>query len=57
MISGVTDFSKPLIHCLSYDNSNNIQVGFNITGQESTLNTYLIKATGGTITEGDSAQD
>lgn len=57
MISGVTDFSKPLIHCLSYDNSNNIQVGFNITGQESTLNTYLIKATGGTITEGDSVQD
>ena len=57
MVSGVTDFSKPLIHCLSYDDNGKIQVGFNITGQESTLNTFLIKATGGTITEGDSSQD
>lgn len=57
MISGVTDFSKPLIKCLSYDNNNEIQVGFNITGQESTLNTFLIKATGGEIREGDSVEN
>lgn len=57
MVSGVTDFSKPLIHCLSYDHNDNIQVGFNITGQESTLNTKLIKATGGVIKEGDSEEN
>ena len=51
-ISGVTDFSKPLIHCLSYDNEGKeIQVGFHITGQESTFNTVNIKATGAKIKE------
>ena len=57
MVSGVTDFSKPLIKCLSYDYYDNIQVGFNITGQESTLNTGMIKATGATIREGESTED
>lgn len=58
-ISGTTDFTKPLISCLSYtDNTKEtIQVGFNITGQESTLNTNAIKATGGVITEGDSSTE
>ena len=57
MVSGVTDFSKPLIKCLSYKDENTIQVGFNITGQESTLNTGLIKATGASIIEGDEEEN
>ena len=52
--SGVTDFSQPLIHCLSYAEDNTIQAGFHVTGQESTLNTNTIKATGGVIQEDNS---
>ena len=57
MLSGVTDFTKPLISCLSYidpDAENKeIQVGFQITGQESTFNTQNITSTGASILEGD----
>ena len=56
-ISNVTDYSKPLITCLSYDTNENILCGFNITGEAATFNTHNIKATGGTIIEGDSAED
>ena len=52
-ITGVTDFSKGLIECLSYQNDNIIQTGFQVTGQGSTLNTLQIKATGGSIKESD----
>ena len=52
-ISNVTDYSLPLITCLSYDNNNNILCGFHITGEAATFNTRNIKATGGTITEGE----
>lgn len=52
-ISGVTNFEEPLIHCLSHDGNGDIQVGFQVTGQESTINTLNIHATGGTIREGD----
>ena len=54
-VSGVTNFSQQLISCLGYTNATKetIQVGFQITGQESTMNTALIKATGGVIREGD----
>ena len=54
-MSGVTDFQQPLISCISRDGTeeNKIQVGFQITGQESTMNTEKIVATGGTIQEGD----
>ena len=45
MLSGVTDYSKPLIHCLSKDAEGNIAAGFNITGQKATLNSNLRKAT------------
>ena len=55
-IKGTIDFEKPLIKCISRDNKGDIQVGFWITGQESTMNTEQIKATGGTITEGDDNQ-
>lgn len=55
-VSGVLDFSKPILSCLSY-NEDEIQVGFHVTGQESTMNSAEIKATGGTIIEGDDAQD
>jgi len=56
-ISNVTDYSKPLITCLSYDTNENILCGFNITGEAATFNTHNIKATGGTIIEGDSEED
>ena len=56
-ISGVTDFSAGLIECLSYQDENTIQTGFQVTGQGSTLNTWLIKATGGEIKESDDEQD
>lgn len=55
-VSGVLDFSKPLIKCLSH-NQDIIQTGFQVTGQESTMNSMEIKATGGEIREGDSAED
>ena len=57
--SGVTDFSKGLIECLSYttEAKDTIQVGFQVTGQESTLNTDKIKATFGEIRESDSETD
>ena len=44
MFSGVLDYSKPLIQCLSvYDNT--IATGFHITGQKATLNSNNTKAT------------
>jgi hypothetical protein len=45
MFSGVLDYSKPLIQCLSIDNNNNISTGFHITGQKATLNSNINKAT------------
>ncbi len=48
MFSGVLDYSKPLIHCLSKYEDNGeerIQTGFNITGQKATLNSAYYKAT------------
>ena len=49
MFSGVLDYSKPLIHCLStYEDGNGdtkIKTGFNITGQKATLNSDKFKAT------------
>lgn len=49
MVSGVLDYSKPLIHCLStFTNALNekeIETGFNITGQKATLNSRYYKAT------------
>lgn len=56
-VSNVTDYTQPLITCLSYDTNNNILCGFHITGEAATFNTHNIKATGGTIIEGDSDQD
>lgn len=56
-ISNVTDYSKPLITCLSYDTNDKILCGFNITGEAATFNTHNIKATGGTIIEGDNEED
>jgi hypothetical protein len=53
MFSGILDYSKPLIHCLSTymgtdENGNpktTIKTGFNITGQKATLNSDVYKAT------------
>lgn len=62
-ISNVTDYSLPLITCLSYTSSQDnpeqkeILCGFNITGEAATFNTRNIKATGGEIREGESEQD
>lgn len=48
-VSGVLNYAKPLIHCLSqYTNSEGksiIQTGFQITGQKATLNSNYYKAT------------
>ena len=47
--SNISDYSKPLIQCLSkYVNEQNetvIQTGFHITGQKATLNSKFYKAT------------
>lgn len=45
MFSGVLDYSKPLIQCLSIDGSNTVVTGFHITGQKATLNSSINKAT------------
>lgn len=45
MFSGVLDYSKPLIECLSYLNDGKIATGFHITGQKATLNSSVNKAT------------
>lgn len=45
MFSGVLDYSKPLIHCLSKTGQGEIVTGFNITGQKATLNSNVHKAT------------
>ena len=49
MFSGVLDYSKPLIHCLSTyedgDGATKIKTGFHITGQKATLNSDKFKAT------------
>lgn len=55
-VSGVTDFSAGLIECLSYQDKDTIQTGFQITGQGSTLNTQQIKATHGSISESETDQ-
>lgn len=69
MFSGVLDYSKPLIQCLSsYTNGDGnqvVQTGFHITGQKATLNSSINKATtailngeeeeGGKINETDMA--
>lgn len=46
-LSGVLDYSKPLISCLSRTSEGAIQTGFLITGQKATLNSSKIKATAG----------
>ena len=56
-ISGVLDYSKPLITCLSKDENDKIAAGFQLTGAEGTFNTKDIKATGGEIKEGNSESD
>lgn len=56
-ISNVTDYTLPLITCLSYNTDNEILCGFHITGETATFNTRNIKATGGVIREGESEQD
>ena len=55
-ISEVTDYSAPLITCLSY-NGDTIQCGFQITGEAATFNTYNIKATGSSIIDDDDHQE
>ena len=45
MFSGVLDYAKPLIQCLSIDNNNVVSTGFHITGQKATLNSSINKAT------------
>ena len=50
MFSGVLDYSKPLIQCLStyldtVTNVTMIETGFHITGQKATLNSSINKAT------------
>ena len=57
-VSGVLDYSKPLIHCLSQwtttEGKREIATGFQITGQKATLNSDMIKATTTDISgEGD----
>lgn len=52
-VSGVTDYSKPLISCLSYDLNNEIFNGIRVTGQESTLNSNSIHTANATIVEVD----
>ena len=39
----VSDYSKPLIECISYKAGNEINAGFRLTGQKATLNTTLQK--------------
>ena len=56
-ISNVTDYSLPLITCLSYTAANEILCGFHITGETATFNTKNIKVTGKEIREGDSEED
>ena len=46
-LSGILDYSKPLISCLSRNTEGVIQTGFLITGQKATLNSSKIKATAG----------
>lgn len=57
-VSGVLDYSKPLIHCLSQwtttEGKREIAAGFQMTGQKATLNSDMIKATTTDISgEGD----
>lgn len=61
-ISGVLDFNKPLIQCLSYDADETVEdrkiiAGFQITGQESTMNSANYQVTGATIKESDDEKD
>ena len=52
MFSGVLDYSKPLIQCLSTyisEGETIVQTGFHITGQKATLNSSINKATIQTI--------
>ena len=52
-ISNVTDYSQPLITCLSYENNGEIHCGFQLTGETATFDTNMIKASRGSIIEGD----
>lgn len=61
-VSGVLDFNKPLIQCLSYDADETVEdrkiiAGFQITGQESTMNSANYQVTGATIKESDDEKD
>lgn len=53
MVSGVTDYSKPLISCLSYNNEDEIFSGLRVTGQEATLNSELIHTANAVISENE----
>ena len=56
-LSGISDYTKPLISCISKNQNEEIVSGFIITGFGSTFNTSLITATGATIKESDSNED
>lgn len=57
-ISNVVDFQKTLISCLKYNEDKTvIYSGFNITGQESTMNTVGFTSTGNTFKDGTSEAD
>lgn len=49
MFNNISDFSKPLIHCLSKNNSGEIISGFELTGQKSMLNTTQQKPSSSSI--------
>ena len=56
-VSGVTDYSVPLISCLSYSRTGEIFNGIRVTGQESTLNSNNIHTASATIVEVDDDSD
>ena len=56
-VSEVTNYTAPLISCLSYTNDNQILCGFQITGEAATFNTQNIKATGSAIIDDDDHQE
>ncbi len=56
-ITDVTDYSAPLITCLSYNDDESIRCGFQITGEAATFNTANIKATEGSIIDDDEHQE
>ena len=54
-ISGVLNYNSPLISCIS-KNDEEVYCGFQLTGDNGTFNTSLLKATGGEILEGEDSQ-